>query len=69
MLASERSGEDSLFVGTYLGRDEIASVLCRLRMSDWVDPQRIIFTDVGRHVAEGLATRLVDRTAYAELVS
>jgi hypothetical protein len=64
MLASERSGEDALYVGHALGRDRTASGLCRLRMSDWVDAQSIIFTDLGRHVAETLATRLVDRTTY-----
>ena len=69
MLASERAGEDALFVGRHLGRDRIASGLCRLRMSDWVDEQCIVFTAHGRHVAETLATRLVDRSAYAELVS
>jgi hypothetical protein len=68
MLASERAGEDALYVGRTLGRDRTASGLCRLRMTDWVDEQNIIFTDYGRHVAETLATRLVDRSAYYELV-
>lgn len=68
MLASERSGEDALYVGHMLGRDRTASGLCRLRMSDWVDEQNVIFTDFGRHVAETLATRLVDRSAYYEQV-
>jgi len=68
MLASERAGEDALYVGHALGRDRTASGLCRLRMSDWVDEQNIIFTDYGRHVAESLATRLVDRSAYYDMV-
>ncbi len=68
MLTSERAGEDALFVGTAFGRDRTGSELCRLRLSDWVDPERVIFTDYGRHVAELLATRLVNRSAHAELV-
>jgi hypothetical protein len=68
LLASERAGEDALYVGHALGRDRTASGLCRLRMSDWVDEQSIIFTEYGRHVAETLATRLVDRSAYYEMV-
>jgi hypothetical protein len=68
MLASERSGEDALHVGPIFGRDRVASSLCRLRMSDWVDAENIVFTEYGRHVAETLATRLVDRSAYYELV-
>lgn len=68
MLASERSGEVALFVGSYLGRDRTASELCRLRMADWVAEQEIIFTEYGRTLAERLAARLVDRTAYAALV-
>lgn len=68
MLASERAGEDALLVGAVMGRDRTASSLCRLRMSDWVDAQNIIFTDYGRHVAESLATRIVDRSAYEEMV-
>ncbi len=69
MLVSERAGEDALFVGDYLGRDRTASTLCRLRVVDWVDEQRLIFTDLGRHVAEHLATRLFGRPACAELMS
>lgn len=68
MLASERAGEDALHVGSMLGRDRTASSLCRLRMSDWIDAHSIIFTDLGRHVAETLATRLVDRSAYEGMV-
>jgi hypothetical protein len=68
MLASERAGEEALYVGAMLGRDRTASSLCRLRMSDWVDAESVIFTDFGRHVAETLATRLVDRSAYEEMV-
>ncbi len=69
MLASERSGESALYVGRYFGRDRTASSLCRLRLADWVDEDEIIFTEQGRWLAESLATRLVDRFAYAELVS
>ena len=68
MLASERAGEDALYVGPTFGRDRTASSLCRLRMSDWVDAQNILFTYYGRHVAETLATRLVDRSAYYDMV-
>lgn len=68
-LTSERAGEDALFVGHHLGRDRIASGLCRLRVSDWVDDSHIVLTEYGRHLAESLATRLVDRLAYAELLS
>lgn len=68
-LTSERAGEDALFVGRHLGRDRIASGLCRLRMSDWVDESHIVLTDYGRHVAERLVVRMVDRHAYAELMS
>ena len=68
-LTSERAGEDAMFVGRHLGRDRIASGLCRLRTSDWVDESHIILTEYGRHLAERLATRLVDRHAYVELLS
>ena len=68
MLASERAGEEELHAGAVLGRDRVASSLCRLRMADWVDDENIVFTDYGRHVAETLATRLIDRSAYYELV-
>lgn len=68
LLTSERAGEDALFVGHTLGRDRTASGLCRMRLSDWVDEENIIFTDYGRHVAETLATRMVDRSAYFEMV-
>ncbi len=68
LLASERAGEEVLFVGPMMGRDRTASGLCRLRLCDWVDERNIIFTDYGRHVAENLATRLVDGSAYYELV-
>jgi hypothetical protein len=68
LLTSERAGEDALYVGPRLGRDRTASGLCRLRMADWVDEQHIIFTEYGRHVAETLATRMVDRSAYYEQV-
>jgi hypothetical protein len=59
MLASERSGEDALFVGAYFGRDDIADSLCDLDMSYWVNPQEVVLTHLGRHVAESLARRLV----------
>lgn len=68
LLASERSGEDALYVGDAMGRDRTASALCRLRLADWVDARNVIFTDYGRHLAETLATRMVDRSAYFELV-
>ncbi|MCX4240689.1 hypothetical protein [Paraliomyxa miuraensis] len=68
LLTSERAGEDALFVGHTMGRDRTASGLCRLRLTDWVDEQNIIFTDYGRHVAEAMVTRMVDRQAYSEMV-
>lgn len=58
MLASERSGEAALRVGEWFGRDAIAHQLCRLRMAEWVDDGHVVFTAVGRRVAEALAERL-----------
>jgi hypothetical protein len=68
LLTSERAEEDALFVGHTMGRDRTASGLCRLRLTDWVDEQNIILTDYGRHVAESMVTRMVDRRAYSETV-
>lgn len=59
MLASERAGEDALFVGESFGRDEIAEDLCGLELAAWISHDDVVFTDVGRHVAESLARRLV----------
>ena len=61
MLASERSGEDSLHVAQ-LGRDETAQRLCQLSMACWTSAETIVFTHYGLHVAESLALRLVDRS-------
>ncbi|MCA9705168.1 MAG: hypothetical protein KDK70_04870 [Myxococcales bacterium] len=69
LLVSEREGEPGLCVGDYLGRARAARSLCRLRLADWTPERTLVFTAVGRAVAEQLATRLVDRAAYAALVS
>lgn len=61
MLASERAGEEALHVGELFDRDRIAIALCELDMSRWVSLNHVVFTDYGRHVAEALAQRLVDR--------
>jgi len=68
MLASERAGEEALFVGRYLGRDGTAGELCGLSMSAWVDEQRVVFTVYGRHIAEAFASRLVGRERGADRV-
>jgi hypothetical protein len=59
MLASERSGEDALFVGTHFGREDIADDLCVNELAAWISPDELVFTDLGHHVAETLARRLV----------
>jgi hypothetical protein len=61
MLASERSGEDALHVGEHFDRDRTAIALCELSMSRWVSLDHVVFTSYGRHVAEALAARLLDR--------
>ncbi|MBX7081136.1 MAG: hypothetical protein K1X88_18190 [Nannocystaceae bacterium] len=63
MLASERAGEDALHVGSYLGRSGIAERLCAIDMSEWVDDDHVVFTWVGRCVAEILASHLVQAHA------
>jgi sugar/nucleoside kinase (ribokinase family) len=60
MLASERAGEPALYVG-YFGRDQTASSLIELLMSRWAGADYVTLTDYGRHVAESLAARLVER--------
>lgn len=66
MLVSERAGEVALHVGEWFGRNAIAEQLCQLRMSDWVDPRHVAFTEMGRYVAESLAERLAGPvTAYS----
>jgi hypothetical protein len=59
MLASERSGEDALYVGAYFGRDQVADSLCDIEMSAWVGPEELVFTHLGRYIAESLASRLL----------
>lgn len=61
MLASERSGEAALHVGELFDRDRTALALSELDMSRWVSVTHVVFTEYGRHVAETLAARLVDR--------
>jgi hypothetical protein len=59
LLASERAGEPSLRVGDRSGRGATAEQLCRLHLMRWVDRAHVVFTDLGRHLAEGLADRLL----------
>lgn len=59
MLASERAGEDALYVGEQFGRNGTARRLVELRMTRWVARDRIVFTAYGRHLAESLASRLI----------
>lgn len=59
MLASERSGEEALFVGTHFGREDIADDLCEVDLAAWISPDELVFTNLGHHVAESLARRLV----------
>jgi hypothetical protein len=59
LLASERSGEESLHVGERFGRNHTARRLEDLRMTRWEARDRIVFTVYGRHVAETLAYRLI----------
>jgi hypothetical protein len=65
MLASERAGEDALHVGPHFGRGGIAQRLCAIDMSEWVDDEHVVFTWVGRCVAEILASHLVPDAADA----
>ena len=60
MLASERCGESALHVGELFDRDRIAIELCELAMSRWISLDHVVFTDYGRHVAELLASRMLD---------
>ncbi len=59
LLASERAGEEALRVGPYLGRAAIARALSSVDMADWCDDEHVVLTELGRHVAEALAERLV----------
>lgn len=59
MLAGERAGEAALHVGRLFGRAATAEQLCGLQLTWWVDRAHVAFTDLGRHVAEALADRLL----------
>lgn len=59
LLASERAGEDALRVGTYPGRALVARTLSTMKMAWWCDQEHVVLTELGRHVAESLAQRLV----------
>ena len=59
LLAGERAGEPSLRVGDRFGRNTTAEQLCGLHLMRWVDRAHVVFSDLGRHLAEGLADRLV----------
>jgi len=63
MLASERADEISLHVAHY-GRSRVADSLEELAMAEWVADDEIVFTDLGRWVAEALAERLVRRDSW-----
>ena len=63
MLASERAGEISLHVAHY-GRSRVADSLEELAMAEWVADKEIVFTDLGRWLAESLAERLVRRDGW-----
>ena len=69
MLASERSGEDALHIGNLFGRDITADQLVAEGMAQSVGEDHLVFTTLGRHVAEGLASRLVHRQLAARLAS
>lgn len=60
MLASERAGESALNVRNF-GRRGIARVLIDEEMARGTGPDEIVFTTMGRLVAESLARRIVDR--------
>lgn len=59
LLASERAGEDALRIGPYHGRAVIARSLSSMKMACWCDPEHVVLTELGRHVAESLAQRLI----------
>jgi hypothetical protein len=59
LLASERAGEEALRVGPYVGRAAVASSLSSMRMACWCDREHLVLTELGRHIAESLAQRLV----------
>jgi hypothetical protein len=63
MLASERAGELALHVGHY-GRIRVAASLTELAMAEWVADDEVVFTELGRWLAEALAERLVRRDGY-----
>ncbi len=60
MLASERAGEAALNVRNF-GRRGIARGLIEEQMARSAGPDEIVFTEMGRLVAESLARRIVDR--------
>ena len=69
MLASERSGEDALHIGQLFGRDRIADGLCEHGMAFRLDSERLVFTELGRHLAELLARQIVGRQFAALMAS
>ena len=69
MLASERSGEDALRIGTMFGRDITADRLVAEGLARSVGIDDLVFTELGRHLAEALASRLVHRQMAALLAS
>ena len=63
MLASERAGELALHVAHY-GRGRVAESLAELAMAEWVADNQVVFTELGRWLAEALAERLVYRDGW-----
>lgn len=61
MLASERAGEATLNIRNF-GRRAVARGLTEQDMASEAGPDEIVFTTMGRLIAESLAQRIVDRT-------
>lgn len=69
MLASERSEEPALHIGRMFGRDITADHLCAHGLASRVDVDHLVFTDIGRHVAERLVTQIFGEDVAARLAS
>lgn len=65
MLASERCGEDGLYIGPLFGRARTAGGLCDAALASrrGGGDDRLVFTAHGRYVAEHLARLIVQRSA------
>jgi hypothetical protein len=60
-LAEERAGFTEMRVGAFWGREDTARRLCGQGFASWSSPGEISLTRLGRHLAERLAVRLVQR--------